>query len=67
MYASEYSRTLFCCILPVVGILFLRSLKGRAMQLPPGPPQVPILGNIHQVPDEYQYYRFTEWARTYGT
>ncbi|KAK7681815.1 hypothetical protein QCA50_015162 [Cerrena zonata] len=38
----------------------------RDVGLPPGPPTLPILGNIHQFPSQYAHLQFTEWARKYG-
>ncbi|KAJ7444604.1 cytochrome P450, partial [Mycena galericulata] len=46
--------------------LFLRSVGAREKGLPPGPPTLPILGNLHIFPKEFIYYKFTEWARKYG-
>ncbi|KAK7032164.1 hypothetical protein VNI00_013338 [Paramarasmius palmivorus] len=34
--------------------------------LPPGPPTIPILGNLHVFPLEDAYLKFNEWARHYG-
>ncbi|KAI0695237.1 cytochrome P450 [Cytidiella melzeri] len=34
--------------------------------LPPGPPTVPILGNLHIFPKAWAYLKFTEWSRQYG-
>ncbi|KAG2023998.1 cytochrome P450 [Coprinopsis cinerea AmutBmut pab1-1] len=34
--------------------------------LPPGPPRLPILGNVHQVPNEEPWKVYNEWAKTYG-
>ncbi|KAJ7621360.1 cytochrome P450 [Roridomyces roridus] len=60
-------------LLPIsLGVLFLflcvRILRigSRERGLPPGPPTVPILGNMHIFPTEYAHYKFTEWARKYG-
>nr|QPL17769.1 cytochrome P450 [Wolfiporia cocos] len=33
---------------------------------PPGPRPLPFLGNIHQVPMDYQYKAFTEWSKVFG-
>ncbi|KAI7323021.1 putative cytochrome P450 [Hortaea werneckii] len=38
----------------------------RDGRLPPGPPTLPILGNIHQIPKQGVHFQFTEWARQYG-
>ncbi|ETW76168.1 cytochrome P450 monooxygenase 34, partial [Heterobasidion irregulare TC 32-1] len=34
--------------------------------LPPGPPTIPILGNLHIFPTQSPYLQFTAWARKYG-
>ncbi|KAF8130948.1 cytochrome P450 [Mycena galopus ATCC 62051] len=44
----------------------LRKVGTRESGLPPGPPTLPILGNLHIFPTEFQHYKFTEWARKYG-
>ncbi|KAJ4986250.1 cytochrome P450 [Stagonosporopsis vannaccii] len=38
----------------------------RPKGYPPGPPTVPVLGNLHLVPHERPYLQFTKWAREYG-
>lgn len=34
---------------------------------PPGPPRLPLLGNLLQVPRQFQFLKFTEWSQQYGT
>ncbi|KAJ7312979.1 cytochrome P450 [Mycena albidolilacea] len=46
--------------------LWLRNVGSREAGLPPGPPTVPLLGNLHLFPTEFAHYKFTEWARKYG-
>ncbi|KAJ7603367.1 cytochrome P450 [Roridomyces roridus] len=46
--------------------LRVRSIGHREPGLPPGPPTIPLLGNLHVFPTEFAHYRFTEWARKYG-
>ncbi|KAJ7640502.1 cytochrome P450 [Mycena polygramma] len=53
-------------LLFLVAAVLLRRVGSRERGLPPGPPTVPILGNIHIFPTEYPHYKLTEWARTYG-
>ncbi|KAL5363813.1 cytochrome P450 [Aspergillus floccosus] len=31
-----------------------------------GPPTLPVLGNLHQIPRKGSYLKFTEWAKQYG-
>ncbi|ETN43429.1 uncharacterized protein HMPREF1541_02588 [Cyphellophora europaea CBS 101466] len=38
----------------------------RDRRLPPGPPTLPIIGNLHQIPTKGSYFTFTKWAKQYG-
>lgn len=38
----------------------------REKSLPPGPPTLPIIGNLHQIPTKGSYLTFTEWSKKYG-
>ena len=33
---------------------------------PPGPPRLPLLGNVLQMPRQMQFMRFSEWSQIYG-
>ncbi|KAH8077890.1 cytochrome P450 [Cristinia sonorae] len=44
----------------------LLKIGSRELGLPPGPPTLPIIGNLLDFPKTAIYLRFTEWARTYG-
>lgn len=35
-------------------------------RIPPGPPGIPFLGNVHQAPSEFPWRKLAEWHKTYG-
>ena len=53
-----------------IGLLFvlyrLLRIGRRPPGYPPGPPTVPILGNIHLMPDRDAHLQFQKWAQEYG-
>ncbi|KAK4944566.1 hypothetical protein LTR10_016000 [Elasticomyces elasticus] len=59
---------LLASITLVVGLLIyaLAFVGRRGRNFPDGPPTLPILGNLHQLPTHKPYLQFTEWARKYG-
>lgn len=38
----------------------------RLKDYPPGPPTLPVLGNMHQIPSEKRHLQFGKWAQEYG-
>ncbi|KAJ7443872.1 cytochrome P450 [Mycena latifolia] len=50
----------------LIAALLLRRVGSRERGLPPGPPTLPIIGNLHILPTKFPHYKFTEWARKYG-
>jgi hypothetical protein len=38
----------------------------RRRNLPPGPPGVPVLGNVLETPSKYLWLKLTEWSEQYG-
>ncbi|OIW27060.1 putative cytochrome P450 [Coniochaeta ligniaria NRRL 30616] len=48
-------------------VIYLFWFVGRRdSKLPPGPPTLPIIGNLHQIPTKRTHLKFTEWAKQYG-
>ncbi|KAK5702405.1 hypothetical protein LTR17_022332 [Elasticomyces elasticus] len=47
-----------------VGLLL--STGRRPKNYPPGPPTLPIIGNIHQMPQRDAHLQFQKWAQEYG-
>jgi hypothetical protein len=44
----------------------LRKVGQRPKGCPPGPPTIPILGNLHQIPKKDAHVQFKKWADEYG-
>ncbi|ODM96570.1 Farnesoate epoxidase [Orchesella cincta] len=54
---------LFCLILGLAKICILPKKHGS---LPPGPPPLPIIGNIHQIFGKDVHHKFCKWSKEYG-
>lgn len=52
--------------LVLVGLWQLSKIGRRPKNYPPGPPTLPIIGNLHQIPQEKRHLQFEKWAREYG-
>ncbi|OQO10321.1 hypothetical protein B0A48_04679 [Cryoendolithus antarcticus] len=50
----------------VLGTLRLLRIGRRPKGYPPGPPTIPLLGNIHQMPTKDAHLQFQAWAQKYG-
>ncbi|THU86337.1 cytochrome P450 [Dendrothele bispora CBS 962.96] len=50
----------------IVLLYRLYRIGSRDSTLPPGPPTVPLLGNIHVFPSQSIHLKLSEWARKYG-
>lgn len=38
----------------------------RLKDYPPGPPTLPVVGNLHQIPSQKRHLQFGKWAQEYG-
>ncbi|KAB8259441.1 cytochrome P450 [Aspergillus pseudonomiae] len=50
----------------VVGYAFSFFIKRNRLSLPPGPPRLPLVGNLHQYAKEEPWKTYQKWHETYG-
>ncbi|KAB2101539.1 Cytochrome P450 monooxygenase [Alternaria gaisen] len=50
----------------VVSLYYLLKIGRREAGLPPGPPTLPLLGNLLSIPTKNAHFQFTAWGKQYG-
>ncbi|KLO07685.1 cytochrome P450 [Schizopora paradoxa] len=62
---KEYST---CVLIALTLFVFSKRFNRAAPMLvfPPGPPRLPIIGNLHQMPLSHLWEKATEWGEQYG-
>ncbi|GAA6017347.1 hypothetical protein JCM10207_005602 [Rhodosporidiobolus poonsookiae] len=63
-FATLPNALLGCLV--TVAVLFLFRQRRAKGPLPPGPPGLPIVGNLFDVPKSRPWVKFEEWTREYG-
>lgn len=43
-----------------------RAANPKCLPYPPGPPPLPLIGNLLDMPTEYDWLAYSEWAKSYG-
>ena len=61
----QWSQALLLAIACCTCLVYMR--RAVRLPLPPGPPPIPFLGNVIQMPKEREWITFAEWGRKYGT
>ncbi|OQU98374.1 hypothetical protein CLAIMM_04170 [Cladophialophora immunda] len=53
--------------LALLAIISLRYYEYRRdRNLPPGPPRLPLMGNLHQAPEKVPWRTYEQWTKKYG-
>jgi hypothetical protein len=64
---SKLSTAILCGILSILFLAYKAlSIGKRSHLLPVGPPTIPVLGNLHQLPKTRVHLQLTKWAQQYG-
>jgi hypothetical protein len=65
--AMPFHGASFSLVVLLSAILWQLSKIGRRPRnYPPGPSTLPLIGNLHQIPQEKRHLQFEKWAREYG-
>ncbi len=48
-------------------IFLIKDIGRRPRDYPPGPPTLPLIGNLHLMPAERRHVQFKKWAEEYGS
>jgi hypothetical protein len=50
----------------LAGAMYFLNQQRRRAKLPPGPPRLPLIGNLHQAPKNAAWVTFSKWVEQYG-
>ncbi|GBE88750.1 Multifunctional cytochrome P450 monooxygenase af510 [Sparassis crispa] len=63
----SYLLLIACLVLGAIYVVSLKFLRRDISSLPPGPPGLPVIGNVLDIPaDRPTWLTFADWAKKYG-
>jgi len=54
-------------LLAVTLVLLKKMFSKKSAPLPPGPPKLPVLENLLDMPASHEWLTFGDWGEKYGT
>ncbi|KAJ3516368.1 hypothetical protein NLJ89_g1159 [Agrocybe chaxingu] len=63
---ATYLTAFYCTLSALAAWSLLRLRRKRFLPLPSGPPGLPLIGNVYDIPHDYAWHTYAEWAEKYG-
>ncbi|KAJ7649568.1 cytochrome P450 [Mycena polygramma] len=63
---SDTSTMHFLLLPLVLGVATVTYYLLKALKRPPGPPALPLIGNLLQMPKNYEWKTYAQWSKQYG-
>lgn len=64
MDANDKILLLAALVVALLG--YLRSRSNPTLPYPPGPKKLPILGNLLDIPRNFEWITYAQWSKEYG-